>query len=197
MGTVYLRAGYLPEPASAAIRTLLRDYLSQRIATSDLTEIQRKIARSVELQGALWSQTEELARAEPGSDVLALFIDSLNEMIDLHETRVTAGVHSRVPETILLMLLSGAILTLAMVGYSAGLTRRRSPLTAAVLIVILGSVITLIFDLDRPQGGLLKVSQQPLLDLQEQIGSPSPSDARTTGGMVDGFAQSGPGYLSR
>ncbi len=176
VSTTYLRAGYLPEPASGEIRALLREYVSQRIATGDATDVRRKIARSIELQAALWSKAEEMARAAPGSDVLALFISSLNEMIDLHEARVTVGVYARVPETILLLLLCGAILTLAMVGYNAGLTGRRSPLTATVLIVVLGSVITLIFDLDRPQGGLVKVSQQPLIDLQQHIRAPSPAN---------------------
>ena len=62
------------------------------------------------------------------------------------------------------------MLTLGMVAYTAGLAHRRSSLTAAVLIILLGSVITLVVDLDRPQDGFLKVNQQPLIDLQEQIG---------------------------
>jgi len=31
-----------------------------------------------------------------------------------------------------------------------------------------------VVDLDRPREGFLQVSQQPLVDLQEQIGPPSP-----------------------
>jgi hypothetical protein len=31
-----------------------------------------------------------------------------------------------------------------------------------------------VVDLDRPRDGFLQVSQQPLVDLQEQIGAPSP-----------------------
>jgi len=63
---------------------------------------------------------------------------------------------------------------MGMVGYSAGLTRRRSFLGATVLVVVLASVLTLVIDLDRPRDGFLQVSQQPLLDLQEQIGAPAP-----------------------
>jgi hypothetical protein len=63
------------------------------------------------------------------------------------------------------------MLTLSMVGYNAGLSLRRSPLSAVVLILVLGSVVTLVVDLDRSQGGFLTVSQQPLIDLQEQIGA--------------------------
>lgn len=169
VGTTYLRAGYLPEPASTDIRDLIRAYVPLRIATNDLGDVRVRMARSVEIQNKLWSIAEELARATPDSDVLALFIASLNETIDLHETRVTAVVYARVPETVLILLLAGSLLTLAMVGYNAGLTLRRSPLTAVVLIAVLGAVLTLVVDLDQPRDGFLTVSQQPLIDLQQQI----------------------------
>ena len=72
--------------------------------------------------------------------------------------------------TILILLLLCSLLTLTMVGYNAGLALRRSPLTAVVLIVVLGAVITVMVDIDRPRDGFLKVSQQPLIDLVQQIG---------------------------
>lgn len=171
IGTTYLRAGYLPEPASGEIRDLLREYVPQRIVANNMAEVRPKMARSVELQDRLWSITEELARTTPDSYMLALFIESLNETIDLHETRVTAGIYARVPETILLLLFFGSIMTLGMMGYSAGLTRRRSSITAITLIIALGAVITLVIDIDRPRGGFLEVNQQPLIDLQEQVRS--------------------------
>lgn len=176
LGTVYLRAGYLPEAASSDVRGLLRAYAALRIATDDPVELRVRMTRSVEIHGELWSITEDLARATPDSDVLALFIASLNEMIDLHETRVTAGLYARVPETVLILLLLSTLLTLAMVGYNAGLTLRRSPLAAVVLIVVLGAVITLVVDLDRPRDGFLKVSQQPIIDFLQQVGEPLPED---------------------
>lgn len=175
VGTTYLRAGYLSEPASGEIRSLLREYVPLRIVKNDLADIQKKIARSVEIQAELWSTAEKLARAAPGSDVLGLFIESLNEVIDLHQDRVMAGIYGRVPQTILLLLLFGSMLTLAMVGYNAGLSRRRSPLAALVLVVVLGAVITLVFDLDRPRSGFLEVSQQPLIDLQQQVSASLPA----------------------
>lgn len=172
LGTTYLRSGYLPAPASGQIRILLRQYVPLRIATNDMEDNRRKIARSVEVQAELWSIAEELARATPESDVLGLYIASLNEVIDLHEKRIMSAIYGRVPETILLLLLFGSMLTLVMVGYNAGLTRRRSPFTAVVLIAVLGAVITLVFDLDRPQEGFLEVSQRPLIELQRNIGEP-------------------------
>ena len=60
--------------------------------------------------------------------------NSLNETIDLNETRITAGLYARVPETVLLLLVIGSALSLGMVGYSAGLTKRRGLLNAVVLV---------------------------------------------------------------
>ena len=104
---------------------------------------------------------------------MAAFIESLNETIDLQENRLAAGVYSRVPATILWLLFVGSVLTLAIVGYSAGLTRRRDLLSAIVLIIALGAVLALVIDLDQPRSGFVQVSQQPIIDLQEQIGPPS------------------------
>lgn len=177
VGTTYLRAGYLPEPSATEIRNLLREYVSLRIVTDDRIDLRARAARSQELHARLWSIAEKLARSTPDSEVLALFIDSLNETIDLHEIRVTAGLNARVPPTILVLLFLGATLTLGMVGYNAGLTGRRSPLTTIVLVLVLGAVLTLVVDLDRVRDGFLKVSQQPLIDLQEQIGPGPPPES--------------------
>ena len=172
IGTTYLRAGYLPEPYGADARTLIREYVPLRINTAERAKLAANFARSSEILDALWSQAEQLARENMGSEMVSLYVESLNETIDMHETRVTAIVYARVPETILLGLLALAGLSLAMVGYSAGLTRRRNPLVAGVLVVVLAGVLTLVMDLDRPREGLVLVSQQPLIDLQEQVGAP-------------------------
>jgi hypothetical protein len=170
IGTAYLRAGYLPQPASDQVRELFREYVPLRIVDPG-DDVQADIAKSLEIQNQIWAITEQVAR-DNGSDVVALYVESINDVIDVHESRVTAGF-ARVPETLVLLLVVGAALSLAMVGYSAGLTRRRSLLSAFVLIIALGAVITVVIDLDRPQEGFIKVSQQPLIDLQQQIGPPT------------------------
>jgi len=171
IGTTYLRAGYLPEPASSEIRELLREYVPLRIRTSSSDDLQGDIQKSQAILNQLWTIAEGVAKTTNQGDLVSTFIESLNDTIDLHETRVTAA-SARVPETVVLLLIIGSALTLGMVGFSAGLTRRRSLLTAAVLIIALGAVITIVVDLDRPREGFIQVSQQPLIDVQQQIGPP-------------------------
>ncbi len=122
IGATYLRAGYLPEPASTQTRELLAEYVPLRIVDPGSSDIPANLRRAAEINAELWLIAEGLARATPDSDVLAIYIESLNE------TRIIAGLFARVPETVLVLLIIGSVLTLGMVGYGAGPTRRRSPI---------------------------------------------------------------------
>ena len=174
IGTTYLRAEFLPDPQRDEVRGLLRVYAPLRVNIADEEELFAQFRVSEGIHARLWEITGELEVTEGDRVSFGLFVDALNETIDLHETRLTAIEYARVPETVLLLLILGSALTLGMVGYSAGLTRRRSPITAVVLVIVLGAVIMMVIDLDRPRSGFLQVSQQPMLDLIEDIGPPTP-----------------------
>jgi hypothetical protein len=173
INTAYLRAGYLPEPYSSDVRDLLREYVPLRIAT-DQTNLAANVALSEEIHDELWAQTELVATKVAATDITALFIDSVNEIIELHSRRIQAGVFARVPDTVLVFLIALALVSVGMVGYGAGLTGRRSIVSAVLLIVVLGATLTLIVDLDRPREGFIQVSQRPLIVLQEKLSEPAP-----------------------
>jgi hypothetical protein len=56
------------------------------------------------------------------------------------------------------------------VGLDGGLRRSRGALSNLVLVLSLATVTMLVEDLDRPQQGLLRVSQKPLADLRASMG---------------------------
>jgi hypothetical protein len=174
IGTVYLQADYLPEPAAEEMKELLRAYLPLRIAPEDTSEIGANVQRSLALHAEMWAIAAEAARSGHSPDLVSAFGDSLSELVALNETRIVSSLYARVPETVVLLLLAGSILSIGMVGYTAGLKRRRSVVSAVVLVIALGVVLALVIDLDRPQEGLINVSQQALLDVQGWIGTPSP-----------------------
>lgn len=174
IGTAYLQADYLTDPAAEEMKELLREYLPLRIASADTSEVEANVKRSMELHAEMWAITREVARSGHSPDLMSSFGDSLSAVVSLNETRVVAGLYARVPETVVLLLLAGSALSLAMVGFSAGLRKRRSVLSAVVMVLALGVVLTIVIDLDRPRDGLITVSQQALLDVQEWIGLPTP-----------------------
>lgn len=173
IGTAHLRAGYLPEPASSQSRALLAQYAPLRVAPDTLENVGVQLAAGREILAELWTIAEELAVSDPTSPMLALYIEALNETIDIENVRAYAGVSVRVPDSVLLLLFIGSVMTLGMVGLSAGLTGRRSLLTAIAMIIVLGAVITLIIDIDRPLGGSVTVNQQPIIELAEQLNAPA------------------------
>src|SRR5215470_1415440 len=168
IGTTYLRAGMLPERGEQ-IRDLLRDYVAVRLEAVQPGKLSEGIRRSEDIQQKVWTEAETVGQKNPNSIVVGLFVQSLNEMIDLHAKRVQAAVRSRIPGAIWLGLFAVAVLSLAAMGYLEGLSGTRRSLAVIAVAITFSVVIELIADLDRPQEGVLRVSQQALLDLQQSM----------------------------
>jgi len=173
IGTTYLRAGMLPA-FRAEIRTLLRDYVDARLEAVRSGNIAEGIRRSEELQGRIWEHAVTLAEQNPTSIVVGLFVQSLNETIDLHTKRVTAGLRSRIPSIIWMGLGMVTVIALTAMGYHGGLTGTARSLATLAVAFTFSVVIALIADLDRPREGALKVSQQAIVDLRQSMQAPVP-----------------------
>lgn len=172
IGTTYLRAGYLPEPVSSESRQLMRDYVDTRLAATDSTQTEQALAKSETIQNELWARAETLAKSS-SSPTLALYIAALNDMIDMHTTRVNVSLVLGVPWPLIALLVLMAILALGMVGLHAGYVNSRNPLALGVFILTMAIVFIIIIDLTRSQEGLFQVSQQALIDLQRTM-KPTP-----------------------
>lgn len=170
IGTTYLRARLLPQPQRAEIARLLREYADVRVEGIQKGDVAGAIARSEELHELLWSEAVGAAENKNANAIMTgIFVQSLNEMIDLHAKRVAVGTRSRIPISIWGGLFALATLGMAAVGYQAGLSAtRRSPAMLGMVIAFAG-VLWLIADLDRGSEGFLMVSQQALVDVQRSM----------------------------
>jgi hypothetical protein len=171
IGTTYLRGGMLPD-GGEEIRHLLGEYVAARLEAVQPGKLAEGISRSEHIQQKMWTQAETIGNKNPNSIVVGLFVQSLNQMIDLHAARMQAGLRSRIPGAIWLGLLAVAALSLATMGYHSGLSGTRRSLAIVAVAVTFAVVIELIADLDRPQEGVLRVSQQALLDAQRSMAPP-------------------------
>ena len=117
--------------------------------------------------------TEAMAAVTAQRDpIVGLFIQALNDVIDLHTTRIQVAVRSRIPRTIWIALFSVAAMGLGSMGYQTGLTgSSRSPAILAVALAF-SIVIWLIADLDRTREGMLRVDQYSMEALQRSIAVP-------------------------
>lgn len=172
IGTTALRARLLPAPHNTECLKLLREYVQVRLdITRDIPsppELTAAIARSNSIHEALWQQAKAVVAKDNAMVPTGLFIQTLNEMIDNQEKRLTAAFNG-VPSVVLLALYGVSIVASAFTGYAAGLNAQRSRLPIYTMGVLVSAVILLIHDLDRPSTGFITVSQQPMLDTAASI----------------------------
>lgn len=172
IGTAFIRADLLPDAERAEVRQLLQDYVDLRIdAVESNAEVQVKkaIDASEKLQGDLWSRATAIADQRP-TPISALFVQSLNEVIDIHAKRITLVHHYRLPGTIWMVLYGLAILAMAMGGYDTGMSGSRRTVSITLAAALAFSVVfTLVITLDRPHQHLSTATQAAMIDLQEDI----------------------------
>jgi hypothetical protein len=174
IGTTYLRAQLLAEPQRSNVVRLLRQYIDTRLELQEAGHTAEGLAgvnaRTASLQDQIWAEAVTAADRDPRSVPTGLFIQALNEMIDMHGKQV-AALRNLIPFPIFVLLCLVAIAAMAMTGYGCGVDRNRNfPLTLTMALVI-ASVIWLIVDLHRPTRGLIAIDQQSLIDLRDSIGA--------------------------
>ena len=175
IGTTYLRAQTLPEPQSSEIQTLLRQYAAHRVEIADTVrggagKIEELEARTRQLHNSIWSRATVLARENP-SPVVAVFLTSLNEMIDIHTKRL-AAFRNRVPASIYPVLFISSAIALWLAGFYFGASKQRVRILPMIFAVLIASVMWLIMDLDHPVRGTITASQQSLIDLNRDLNRP-------------------------
>jgi len=172
IGTAYLRADLLPESHTADVRALFREYVDVRLAAAETGAIVETIRRSEELQVQLWAHAVASMRERPDSLAVGLFVQALNAVIDVHSKRVMVGVRGRIPGTIWVALYAVAFFSLGTMGYQGGLAGTSRSFAIIAVAITFTAVIGLILDLDRPQEGTLRVSQQSMIDLRNSMTGP-------------------------
>jgi len=170
IGTAYLRADLLPPPHADALRTALKSYVTARVAFydagSDRDAVLATIARAEQLHQTIWSAGVAGVRETPAATTVV--IAALNDVIDLHASRVDA-LHRHLPAAVVLLLLLTAMLVAASIGFTTGVTGIRSVWGNLAFVVVVAGVLSLTLDLDFPRAGFVRVGQLPMLELQRSL----------------------------
>ena len=167
----FLLSDVIPEGPRSEIRTVLREYVEERLWWANVK--QDKPGRSAEdLLGGLWKAAAAVGAQSPGE--VDVFLGYVGRIIELQQTRLMVRERSRIPGAYWAVLYVVAFLALSAVGYHVGVAgTNRSPVMLAVAIAF-SAVIMVIADLDRPGEGFINVSQQPMLDLREMLATSKP-----------------------
>lgn len=168
IGTAYMRADLLDEPIAAEVKQLLREYVDVRLQATTGGDLHAILARSVEIHQLLWTKVLSVSRTTPGVNI-SLVVQSINNVIDMHEIRVSAGLYGRIPTVIWLALFAITALSMITIGTLVGLSGKRRLVVVVPMLLAFAVLVSLIADLNRPQKGMIKVGQQAMISLQKNM----------------------------
>jgi hypothetical protein len=168
IGTTYLRTSALPPPQREHSQLLLREYLDACLefgnAGLDAARFAKAMQSAKRIQEELWVDAASVMQIDR-SAIIAVYIKSLNETIDLHDKRL-AGLENRVPQSVWLLILSISLIAV----FARGLTLpARFWLTVLLVPITIAIVVALVADLDTPSSGLIRLDQRPLERLKADL----------------------------
>ena len=175
IGTEYLRAELLPTPSADKTKTLIREYLDQRILfySKQPYDVVVKIRqRTDELQDALWKEVLPHARAQQ-TPIMALVTSGMNDVLN-SQGYVQAAWWNRIPNTAWILMASIAICANLLVGFGARNFKKNIGLFMIFPLVTSVSFF-LIADIDSPRGGVILIEPKNLLTLKESFDIPKKS----------------------
>ncbi|MGH8331917.1 MAG: hypothetical protein ACRER3_02465 [Pseudomonas fluorescens] len=181
IGSTYLRTKLLPSDLRGKMSALLKDYVSARIefmrAGTDEKLLKTASESSRTIEDQLWNLAAAAEAQGEATAAMNLVIQSLTDVYNVNEKR-RAAQDNHVPATVINLLFVVAIGALGFIAYSYGLGHRRRHGSTAIFAILIAMVFTIILDLDQPRSGFIRVGEESMLRLQEDLNRMSSGNER-------------------
>jgi hypothetical protein len=174
IGTAYLRAQLIAEPARSKSLALLRGYTDLALQVSKEVPgrpgMRRTTAAEGLVQRRLWRLAGQSIDAAPVASAPRLYVDSLNATFDAQSARLSA-LTNRVPGAVLVLEVFGAAAAVGLLALHISILGRGlvAMIAAAALVTLL---LLVTFDLDRPTRGLITIPSTPLASVRASMVPP-------------------------
>ena len=165
LGTAYLRADLLEDPGRTDLQDRIFAYALTRVSDDDLLatrETAREgLERTLAAQSTLWPATLASFTAETPAAVQTFVAGGITDVLDSH-TRRAASISEPVPTIVRLMLGAAAVGAIFLVGNNAALKGRQLSWRTFFFAWLLGVVMYLISDIERPGAGMIRLNTDAL-----------------------------------
>jgi hypothetical protein len=163
IGDFYTCASLLDDSLREKLQALVKRYVEHRIAlakpATDEESLQTALADIRQMHAEMQSLVKEAI--DQGTPIAVPLVNTFNGVTSNHAARL-AALRDRLPLSILLLLGLSAVLAVAVVGKQQALSKESTPGATFGFIVLVGLVILVILDLNQPQRGWIRISQEPL-----------------------------------
>ena len=173
IGTAILRADLYSKSDRQLFRADFKNYIEARIDyydSKDANTVSDALERTVQIQQKLWGRASELS-TDTGYYVASMqMIPALNNLIDITTTRLY-GDYVHLPDPIIYLLILLACACAFYVGYTIAGKEKFDWMLAIGFYLLTSLVVFVIFDLDRPRRGLIKLDKinNAIVDLRRMI----------------------------
>jgi hypothetical protein len=163
IGDFYTCATLLKEPIRTELRAVIRKYANlsldltrRRIDTSDLE------GALVQFQQMHERMTELVAQAlNAGTPIAVSLTNTLNAVTSNQAARL-AAIRDRLPASVVMLLFVSAIVTTLLIGREQGFAKNSEVAGTLCFILLVSVAVYVTLDLNRPERGLITVSQEPI-----------------------------------
>lgn len=174
--SLYLLSSLLPEESRKPFKQSLRKYVDLRsqialfrrnLSTEEVADLSAQVEA---LHSQMWKTAKDSAAANPPQNFTEPILKGLIDALAAHRARMF-GWESRVPDSIICLLLLGCVAGMGAIGLSGGLGNHRGLPARIIVTVLLCATIYVVLDLGRPHEGSIHISQSPMLHLQSILES--------------------------
>jgi len=166
--SVWFRSDFLPDTDRVATKKLLIEYADTRVngmQSRDELIITQSLIRCEEIHQLIWNIALKNANQNLNTDVGALYIESLNELINIHYTRVIVSLYSRVPMGIWLILMIMIALGMTIVGYMSAIAGSSRSWGFVILAFSFALVVGMVYTMDKLYSPFTPISQFAMEEL--------------------------------
>jgi hypothetical protein len=169
----YHRIDLLKPALQPVMRTLIKNYIDDRIATykrlAEFHGFYVELETFKQVQNRVWLQAVDATQQTADHAVTLLFIPAINNMLDIANTRIMiTRIHPPIP--IFMLLIGLGALSAFLAGYSMARKQKYSLVYALCFVGVTAFTLYVIIDLEFPRMGMIRVDAFDYLLLEARDG---------------------------
>lgn len=170
IGDFYTCATMLTEPTRTKLQTVIQHYAQLRLQMARGMREGADIESALETSEEMHDEMTQLVREalNNGTPIAVSLTNTLNGVTSNQASRLSA-YRDRLPVSIVLLLFAAALSSVMLIGREEGRTDIPDAVGTVFFILLVVVAIYVTLDLNRPEAGLIRVSQEPIERLLNSV----------------------------
>lgn len=163
IGDFYTCASLLKEPLRGKLQNVIREYARKRIDLARQPQATLNLEKAlIDFQRSHMQMTDLVYQAITAGTPISVSITNTLNAVTSNQAARLAAFRDRLPSSIVSLLFLSTVLTALLIGRNQGFSQVADFSGAICFVLMVGFATYVILDLNSPQSGLIRVSQEPI-----------------------------------